>query len=150
VEYINFFATLIMVGWWLVSGKGGVGYISSEYLKPYKDHNIWKSMSSDDLQKYLGFACEESPPGTGDGDTAQLKYVAVEEYQTNDPRQLCLEKDEMVLVVEMSEDGMFASLQLDGVKTLCSRPSLILSLMPGSFLSPPNPLSLHRCVPLLS
>ena len=92
-----------------VSSKGEVGYISSNYLKLYKDQDIWKSMSSDDLQKYLGFACEENlgeDLNTGEEKPVQLKYVAVEDYHTEDPCQLSLEKDEMVLVVEMSEDGI--------------------------------------------
>lgn len=101
-----------MSGWWLISkglssnNKDDIGYISSDYLKPYKDQDIWKSMSSDDLQKYLGFACDDNL-GPGDAEVhTQLKYVAVEDYHTEDPRQLCLEKDEMVLVVETSEDGI--------------------------------------------
>lgn len=62
-------------------------------------------MSSDDLQKYLGLTCDENL-GPEDTKAMQLKYVAVEDYHTEDPRQLPLEKDEMVLVVETSEDGM--------------------------------------------
>lgn len=98
-------------GWWLISKissstnkKEEIGYVASDYLKPYRDQDVWKSMSSEDLEKYLGFACHEN---VGSGDTAakQLKYVAIEDYHTEDPCQLCLKKDEMVLVIEMSEDG---------------------------------------------
>lgn len=116
---------VVNAGWWLVTkassadnNKGKVGYISSNYLKPYKDQDIWKSMSSDDLQKYLGFACDEKIGESLDAvdeNTTQLKYVAVEDYYSEDPRQLCLEKNEMVLIVEMSEDGTVHNYTYDAI-----------------------------------
>lgn len=100
-----------MLGWWLISKISSdankndeIGYIASDYLRPYRDQDVWKSMSADDLQKYLGFACHENP-NPEDKAVKQLKYMAVEDYHTEDPCQLCLKKDEMVLVIEMSEDG---------------------------------------------
>ena len=153
-------------GWWYVAKQQSfsdddaqreVGYIGSEYLKPYAygDHGIWKSASNDDLQKYLGFVGPEnaeaasteymssedssaedtssedtssedtssedtssedtssedtSSEDTSSEDTSsedtEVKYVAIQDYYTEDPCQLCLTREETVLVMEKSEDGM--------------------------------------------
>lgn len=91
-----------MLGWCLIA-KGSsnadkdeeIGYIASDYLT--------NMSGNDDLQKYLGFACHENP--NGEDTTVQQQYMAVEDYYTEDPCQLCLKKDETVLVIEMCEDG---------------------------------------------
>ena len=107
-----------MLGWWLVArrvnqsqeeweGQGSkqeVGYISGDYLKPYKPHNeLTLTSSEEDIQQYLGFVCKvEVEPAAN---TMPPKYIAIEEYNTKDSRQLCLRKGETVLVIEKSEDG---------------------------------------------
>lgn len=118
---------LLSSGWWLVTKsakqqsscigtqKERIGYIASDYLRPYKDHDVWKLMSSEDLQKYLGFVGPENMAAGSTEDTevgstedTEVKYVAVQDYHTEDPCQLCLTKEEIVLVMEKSEDGMLA------------------------------------------
>ena len=42
-------------------------------------------------------------------DATELKYVAIEDYETDDPRQLSFIKEEVVLVIEKSEDGIHFS-----------------------------------------
>lgn len=78
-----------------------IGYISSDYLKLYKGGRETLQSSEGGIQKYLGHACRDST----DVSVMELSYVALEDYQTNDPQQLCLEKEKTVLVIEKSEDG---------------------------------------------
>ena len=85
-----------------------MGYIASDYLKPYKDHDTWKSMSNEDLQKYLGFVGPEEMEEESTMDT-DVKYMVIQDYHTEDPCQLSLTEEEIVLVMEKSEDGMVYS-----------------------------------------
>lgn len=126
------FPIQLLPGWWLVtksvtpssassSGtqKEQIGYIASDYLKPYRDHDVWKSMSSEDLQKYLGFVgpAEEVEAG-GNAEVTEVKYVAIQDYRTEDTCQLCLTKEEIVLVMEKSEDGILVAMHdLDSMIT---------------------------------
>lgn len=89
-----------------LTANGKVGFISKDYLKSQSQQDIWRSMSSCELQQYLGFACHQSEHESG----LQLKYVAVEDYITEDRNQLCLKRGELVLVVETSEDGWWLAL----------------------------------------
>lgn len=108
--------SIIFSGWWLVTkgtdgergGQEDIGYISADYVKPYKQYNKWTEASGEeDIQKYLGFVCRENTE-LEHASAMPPKYVAIENYVTEDPRQLCLRKEEVVMVAEMSEDGIKA------------------------------------------
>ena len=77
-----------------------IGYISADYLKPYKG---WAESS--DIQEYLGFVGREAAETREQVSDTTVKYMALEDYSTRDPRQLCLRKEDIVVIIEMSEDG---------------------------------------------
>jgi len=51
--------------------------------------------------RYLGFV---SSAAVQELDQS-LKYIAIEDYHTEDPRQICFKKGTPLIVVETSEDG---------------------------------------------
>ncbi len=79
--------------------KGETGFISSEYLKPYRDYELKKSQKIE--QK------EASHVDNNDEVTChEMRYVAIESYSTDDPWQLGFNEGETIFVIEKSEDGM--------------------------------------------
>ena len=60
---------------------------------------------SSDIQEYLGFVGHEAAETTEQVSDTSVKYLALEDYSTRDPRQLCLRKEDIVFVMEMNEDG---------------------------------------------
>ncbi len=74
-----------------------IGFISNEYLKPFTGPKLTTETSTaEDSQGNLV---------SHDVTSAWMQYVVVEDYLTKDPRQLCLRKDETLVVIEKSEDG---------------------------------------------
>lgn len=57
--------------------------------------------SSSPCSRYLGFV---SSAAVQELDQS-LKYIAIEDYHTEDPRQICFKKGTPLIVVETSEDG---------------------------------------------
>lgn len=78
-----------------------LGYVPGSFLKWYEGPN--ELQTTLELQeKHLGFICsvamEEMNPS--------LMYVAIEEYTTDDPRQISFTRGTVLIVVEKEEDGM--------------------------------------------
>ena len=76
------------------AGNEEMGFISKEYLKPFTSPLLARENS----------VTNNSSPHTLET-SSWMQYMVVEDYSTNDPRQLCLRKDETVVVIEKSEDG---------------------------------------------
>ena len=77
--------------------KEQLGYISGDFLKPYEDKDTqWRS--SDERSNGLLDSAKVDP---------EMKYVAVEDYVTSDPRQLGFNHGDLMIVLEKSDDGNF-------------------------------------------
>lgn len=115
-------------GWWLVckeaspeggrkfessrtsenhrKSKGEMGYISKDYLKVKQNHEEIKiCITNADNDNHSCHDEYSTNTDKYDVDDIELKYVAVQSYNSEDERQLCFKKDELLLVVEKSEDG---------------------------------------------
>lgn len=84
-----------------------MGYLPGDFLQRY-DPAL--NNSCVELRKQLDEL--NSPPTASTGTEAAteevdiaLQYVAIEDYSTNDTRQLCFTEGEQVIVIEKSEDG---------------------------------------------
>ena len=87
----------VAIGWWLVAKESGeTGFISNEYLKPYTGPKL--------LVRETASVAVSQRNLEGD-DITWMQYVVVEDYATKDPRQLSLRKNEILVVIEKSEDG---------------------------------------------
>ena len=87
-------------------GGDEVGYVPGDFLKRYDPAQIGDENSVEVRKKYLGFVSSAAMTDsvTAEVDSA-MKYVAIEDYQSNDPRQLCFSEGTLLIVVEKSEDG---------------------------------------------
>lgn len=73
-----------------------IGYISREYLKAHQEYEQCK----------MGECFSDKEMDMEEITSEELKYEAIEDYHTDDPRQLSMEKEEVILVIEKSEDGL--------------------------------------------
>lgn len=96
-------------GWWLVSKvdpvtkKAGekLGYIPRSFVRKYQGTEELETTAVLE-EKHLGFI---SSVALIDELSSSLKYVVIEDYATYDPRQISLQKDSTVIVVEKNADG---------------------------------------------
>ncbi len=88
-------------------GEEKVGYIPGDFLKKY-DRAGNGGEEEDSVRHYLGFV---SPAALAESSKTEevdsmLKYVTIEDYSSDDPRQLCFTEGTQVIVIEKSEDGV--------------------------------------------
>ena len=83
-----------------------IGYVPGDFLKRFDPAQSGDENSIEVRKKYLGFVSSAAMTDsvTAEVDSA-LKYVATEDYQSDDPRQLCFSEGTVLIVVEKSEDG---------------------------------------------
>ena len=102
-------------GWWLVckvddNGSEGeqVGYVPGDFLKRYDRPHPEIDSSVNVRKKYLGFVSSAalSERIIEEVDLI-LKYVAIEDYTSDDPRQISFVEGAELIVIEKSEDGEF-------------------------------------------
>ncbi len=104
-------------GWWMVSqspecenGEERVGYIPGDFLKRY---DPTQNVDEDSIKNYLGFVSPAALTDSARADVdSALKYVAIEDYTSDDPRQLCFTEGTQVIVIEKSEDGNYTCVKL--------------------------------------
>ena len=85
------------------------GYVPASYLKIRPDDPRITDPSEAE-EEMLGFVSSLALP-LADIDPA-LKYVAIDTYNSEDPRQLCFPEGATIVVVEKSEDGQWPCLYL--------------------------------------
>ena len=77
-----------------------LGYVPSSFLKKCEDAGEFQSTVELE-EKYLGFvssnALESIDPS--------MKYITIEDYFPDDPRQISFMKGTLLVVLERSEDG---------------------------------------------
>ena len=78
------------------------GYVPASFLKKRPDDPRITDPSEAE-EEMLGFVCSIALP-LADIDPT-LKYIAIDKYESEDPRQLCFPEGAIVVVVEKSEDG---------------------------------------------
>lgn len=78
-----------------------LGYIPGSFVRKYQGTDELESTAELE-EKHLGFV---SSVALVDELSSSLKYVVVEDYSTYDPRQISLQKDSTVIVVEKNADG---------------------------------------------
>ena len=90
------------------NGEEEIGYVPGDFLKRFDPAQSGDENSIEVRKKYLGFVSSAAMTDsvTAEVDSA-LKYVATEDYQSDDPRQLCFSEGTVLIVVEKSEDGTF-------------------------------------------
>ena len=81
-------------------GKSELGYIPGSFLKKYEGATDFNS-SVELKDTCLGFVSSVAI----DEIELSLKYIATEDYITDDPRQVSFTAGTLFIVVEKSEDG---------------------------------------------
>ena len=83
-----------------------VGYVPGDFLK--KHNPASGNGQEDSISPYMGFVCPaaltESSQIMEEVDST-MKYISIEDYSSDDPRQLCFSEGTQVIVIEKSEDG---------------------------------------------
>ena len=94
------------IGWWYVQkiDSGECGYIPASFIKKIGDPELLESPV--DTSEILGFVTSVVfSPQDIDIDPS-LKYIAIDDYDTKDERQLSFTEGAVLVIVEKSEDGM--------------------------------------------
>lgn len=103
------FDACMPIGWWLVfktdDNGSNVGYVPGDFLKRRKDDAQTENLI--DIQREnLGFV--SSAALTEDvlhEIDSMWKYIAIEDYSSDDPRQISFTEGAELIVIETSEDG---------------------------------------------
>ncbi len=77
-------------------GKNLVGFISKDFLRLNEDKEIHFRVSNGASQSSAIDAAKVD---------SEMKYVAIEDYSTTDPRQLSFKQGDLMIILEKSEDG---------------------------------------------
>ena len=107
----NYF--VIIIGWWFVYKTEGdeCGYVPASFLKKLGDPEAL--MSPTDTRDILGFVFslthdQEATPTIA----PVLSYTALDNYKTDDTRQLSFPVGAVLTIIEKSEDGKKLSVHL--------------------------------------
>lgn len=103
----NLFSSLMLTTeWWFVCKADDVskiGYVPASFLKKAPDDIRINNL--DEVDKMLGFVSSVALPM--DEIDPELKYIAIDTYQSADSSQLCFPEGAILVVVEKTEDGQF-------------------------------------------